>query len=277
LVIDNGQQSNLAAAAIGGLLGHDGRPPEDYYAAGRAELSAYPTAEVQDGVAVHAASDEDGAFTLALGDDRRVRAQRLILATGMDYRYPRLPGMDDRWGNSVFHCPFCHGWEVRGRALGVLARGAVGVYGALNLRSWTDQVTLLTNGTGKVNDEQRRQLAAGGVALDERPIASLNGPGTGLESVTFASGNDLAIGGLLVKTTLYQRSSLARDLGATLTEPDEMLSVEAIKVDPMMRTGVRGLYAAGDAVTSVPPSMAAAVASGLLAGAAAVVEHAAGY
>lgn len=146
----------------------------------------------------------------------------------------------------------------------------------LNLRSWSDRIHLLTNG-GKIGDEQRRQLADGGIMLDERPIAALNGPGSELESVTFTDGGELAIGGLLVKTTLYQRSSLARDLGAELIEPDEMLSVEAIKVNPMMQTGVAGLYPAGDAATDVPPSMAAAVASGHLAGAVAVVGLAAGY
>ncbi len=277
LVVDGGRQSNLVAAGVRGLLGHDGRSPAEYYAAGRAELARYPSVEVRDGEVVRGSADGDGVFTLVLGDGRTERARRVILAMGMDYRYPRLPGMDERWGGSVFHCPFCHGWEVRDRPLGVLASGAVGVHGALNLRSWTDRVTLLTNGDGKVSDEQRRLLADGGVALDERPIAALNGPGAELESVSFSDGGELAIGGLLVKSTLYQRSSLARDLGAELIEPDEMLSVEAIKVNPMTQTGVPGLHAAGDAAASVPPSMASAVASGYLAGAAALVALAAGY
>ncbi|MFF8027427.1 hypothetical protein ACFZDJ_41310 [Streptomyces sp. NPDC007896] len=115
------------------------------------------------------------------------------------------------------------------------------------------------------------------MGLDERPITDLDGPGAELRAAVFADGGELPIGALLVKTTLYQRSSPARDLGASLTEPDEILSVEAIKVDAMSRTGVSGLYAAGDAATSVPPSMAAAMASGYLAGAAAAVQLAAGY
>ncbi|WP_280908658.1 MULTISPECIES: NAD(P)/FAD-dependent oxidoreductase [unclassified Streptomyces] len=276
LVIDAGQQSNLAAAGIGGLLGHDRRPPAEFYASGRAELMAYPSVELCRGEVAHGVKEDDGSFTVTFSDGRRERARSMVLAPGMNYRYPPLPGMNERWGHSVFHCPFCHGWEVRDRPMGVLAEGAVGVHGALNLRAWSDRITLLTNGS-ELSDQHREQLVVGGVGLDERPIAGLDGPGTELRSAVFADGGELPIGALLVKTTLYQRSTLARDLGASLTEPDEMLSVEAIKVDAMTRTGVPGLYAAGDAATSVPPSMAAAMASGYLAGAAAAVQLAAGY
>lgn len=271
LVIDAGRQSNLVASGIGGLLGHDRRPPAEFYAAGRAELMAYPSVELHGGEVAHSAQEEDGSFAVTLSDGRRERAQTMVLAPGMDYRYPRLPGMDERWGGSVFHCPFCHGWEVAGRPMGVLASGAVGVHGALALRGWSERVTLLTNG-GELTDQQREQLAVGRIGLDERPISGFDGPGTELRAAVFAGGGELPIGALLVKTTLYQRSSLARDLGASVTEPDEWLGVEAIKVDAMFQTGVSGLYAAGDAAASIPPSMASAMASGFMAGASAVVQ-----
>lgn len=159
--------------------------------------------------------------------------------------------------------------------MGVLANGAVGVHGALNLRAWTDRITLLTNGAS-LTGEQRDSLSAGGIAWNECPIAVLDGPGTDLRTVQFTDGTVLAVTALLVKSMLYQRSTLARDLGAVLTAPDEMLSVQAVTVDAMCRTAIPGLYAAGDAATSVPPSMAAAIASGYLAGAAATVHTAAG-
>jgi thioredoxin reductase len=277
LVVDAGRQSNLAATGIGGLLGQDRRPPAEFYAAGRSELMAYPSVELHPGEVTHGVRDEaDGGFTVTLEDGRRERARSMILAPGMDYRCPKLPGLDERWGDSVFHCPFCHGWEVRDRPLGVLATGAVGVHGALNLRAWSDRITLLTNGD-ELTGQQREQLSAGGVSLDERPISGFDGPGTGLRAVVFTDGGELPVEAVLVKSVLRQRSTLAHDLGASLTEPDEMLSVEAIKVDAMSRTGVPGLYAAGDAAASVPPSMAAAVASGYLAGASAAVRIAAGY
>jgi thioredoxin reductase len=276
LIVDFGRQSNLAASTIGGLLGYDGRPPADYYAAARAELAAYPSVELSRGEIRQSSRQEDGTYEVTFADGRLEYARTLLLTPGMDYRYPQVPGLAERWGGDVFHCPFCHGWEVRDRPTAVLAPGAVGLHGAMNLRSYTRDITLLTNGS-ELSDVQQAQLAAGGVKWDERPLAGLAGEGSRLSAVTFTDGSDLAVSAMLVKAFLYQRSTLAQDLGATVTMSDENLGVEAIAVDRMFRTGVPGLFAAGDAATSVPPSMAAAVASGYLAGASAAVQIAAGH
>ncbi|MCU7729679.1 NAD(P)/FAD-dependent oxidoreductase [Actinoplanes sp. KI2] len=276
LVVDSGRPSNVVARAIGGLLGHDGRPPLEYYALTRAELAAYPSVELADGEITAADRQPDGTYAVILADGRREQTRTLLLAAGMDYRYPPVPGLAERWGGDVFHCPFCHGWEVRDRPMAVLAAGAVGLHGALNLRAYTDDITLLTNGA-ELSGAQRDQLAAAGVKWNERPLATVEGAGSRLRAVTFADGTELAVSAMLVKAFLHQRSTLARDLGATVSMSDENLGVEAIAVDPMFRTGVPGLFAAGDAATSVPPSMAAAVASGYLAGAGAAVQLAAGY
>jgi thioredoxin reductase len=272
LLVDAGRPSNLVAPAIGGLLGHDGRAPAAYYAAGRAELSRYPSVELREDTIHSAVREEDGTFLLNDG----VRARSVLLATGMDYRIPVLNGLAERFGASAFHCPFCHGWENRDRGLGVLARGAVGVHGALNLRGLSDEVTLLTGGE-ELTTAQRDQLRAGGVAWDERTISGLEGPGRELRAVVFDDGGRRPIEGLLVKAVLHQRSGLAASLGAAVREPDEMLSVQAVEVDPMFRTTIPGLYAAGDTAASVPPSLAAAVSSGYLAAASAAVRLAAGY
>ncbi|MGW4985357.1 NAD(P)/FAD-dependent oxidoreductase [Streptomyces mirabilis] len=273
LVIDAGGQSNLAASSIGS--GSDRRRPSQFYAAGSAALTVYRSVELYRGEVPHGVREDDGSFTVTFSDGRREQAQSMVLATGMDYRHPRLPGMDDRWGSSVFHSPFCHGWDNANRTLGVLGSGAGAVHGALSLRAWSDRITLLTNGS-KLTDEQCEQLEVGEVTWDERPITGLDGPGTELRTAVFDDGDELSINSLLVRTSLHQRSSLARDLGASLTEPDEILDVEAIRVDALSRTGVPGLYAAGDAATSVVPSMAAAAASGHLAGTSAAVRLGAG-
>ena len=163
LLVDAGAQSNRPAHGIGGLLGHDGRPPAELYASGRRELVAYPSVEVRDG-AVTVASSTEGGFTVTLTDGSVELTQRLILATGMDYQIPELPGLAERWGRSVFHCPFCHGWEVRDRPLCVLDSDAVtGVHRALLLTGWSADVTLLTNGPAGLTDEDRDHLVAAGV------------------------------------------------------------------------------------------------------------------
>ena len=264
LVVDAGRPSNLVAHGIGGLLGHDGRPPSDLYVAGRAELAAYPTVEVRAGEVVDGARRE-GGIVLTLADGGREAARRVVLATGMDYRYPDLPGIAERWGRSVFHCPFCHGWEVRDRPLAVLDRGASAVHRALLLRAWTDDVTLLTDGPAALDAGEAERLRASGVAVDERRVAGLRGPGHDLEAVLFADGTELRCGGLLVATTLHQRSDLAARLGAAAAPPGPV-AVDAVAVDDRFESSVAGVAAAGD-LSAQMPSVASAIAAGSTAAA----------
>ena len=269
LVVDAGNQSNRAAHGIGGFLGQDGRPPDAFYAASREELAAYPTVELRSGEVVGGAPDE-GGFVLELAGGTREATRRVLLATGMEYRLPALAGVSERWGRSVFHCPFCHGWEVRDRPLGVLDRGAAGVQRALLLRVWSDDVTLLAGGPAELDgDDDAARLRAAGVAVDERPVAGLRGPDDTLTAIVFADGAERPCGGLLVPVTLHQRSALAEQLGAGAAEPGHV-AADAVEIDARYSTGVPGLFAAGD-VSSQMPSVANAVAAG--AGAAAMVVH----
>jgi thioredoxin reductase len=268
LVVDAGRPSNRFAHGIGGLLGHDRRPPADYYADGRAELAAYPAVELRSGEIVSGERD-DGGFVLALADGIRERARRVLLATGMDYRPPALPGIAERWGRSVFHCPFCHGWEVRDQPLAVLGRGAMAAQRALLLRSWSGEVTVLTDGPSELGPQEGEQLHAAGVDVDERPVAGLRGHGETLSAIVFADGAERPCGGLLVHATLHQRSGLAAQLGAAASEPGP-IAADAVEVDAMFRTTAPGVSAAGD-VSTRAPSVAAAVAAGSMA--AAMVVH----
>jgi thioredoxin reductase len=264
LVVDAGKQSNRHADGIGGLLGHDRRPPSDLYAAGRSELTAYPTVELRAGEVVRG-ERRDGGFVLDLADGSRETTRRVLLATGMDYRFPGLPGAAERWGHSVFHCPFCHGWEHRDEPLGVLDGGPSGAHRALLLRAWSDDVTLLTDGPSDLEADDHDRLALAGVAIDERAVAALEGPGTTLTAVRFTDGSERACGGLLVPTTLRQRSALAEQLGATLAAPGPV-TADAIDVDAMFRTSAPGVSAAGDAAAQMP-SVAIAIAAGSTAAA----------
>jgi thioredoxin reductase len=270
LVVDAGSQSNRPAHGVGGLLGHDGRPPAELYELGRRELAAYPSVALRDGEVVEGTRLDGGGFELRLADGTRERARRVLLATGMDYRPPQLPGIAERWGRSVFHCPFCHGWEVRERPLAVLGSGEDGTRRALLLRAWSDDVTLVTDGPAELREEDARRLAAAGVAVDERPVAGLRGPGDALEAVVFADdGGELPCNGLLVPVTLHQRSPLAQQLGASTAAAG--LAADAVVVAEMgLATAVPGLSAAGD-TTGAMPSVANAVAAG--ATAAAFVVH----
>lgn len=264
LLIDAGEQSNLPAAGIGGLHGHDRRPPAELYEAGRAEIAAYPSVEVRTEEAVRDARCMDEGFELELGDGSSVGSRKLLLASGMEYRPPDLPGLRERWGGAVFHCPFCHGWEVRERRLGVLGGGLKGTQKAILLRAWSEEVTLLTDGEGELGAEERARLDAAAVAIEERPVERLLGAGPELEAVEFRDGSQAKLEGLLVSVSLHQRSDLASRLGVVFAPGP--LSEETIEVDARFETAIDGLYAAGDACAPMP-SVANAVASGSTAAA----------
>jgi thioredoxin reductase len=265
--VDAGDQSNRPSPGVGGLLGHDGRPPAELYALGRRELAGYPSVTVLDGEVVRAAGEQD-AFALELADGTAITARRVVLAIGMAYRQPALGGIAERWGRSVFHCPFCHGWEHRDQPLCALDAEATGVHRGLLLRLWSDDVTLLTDGPATLAPDERERLTSAGVTIDERPVAALRGPGQELEAVVFADGSERACGGLLVAVELHQRSTLAQQLGVTFEPPGPVVA-DAIGVDARRETNVPGVFAAGDASTQLQ-SVAYAIAAGHLAAAMAV-------
>ncbi|MCV7264325.1 NAD(P)/FAD-dependent oxidoreductase [Mycolicibacterium poriferae] len=258
LLIDAGGQSNRAAHGIGGLLGFDGVPPAELYARGRRELERYPSVEVRDGE-VRAAAAGDG-ITLDLADGAGVHIRRLLLATGMRYDYPDLPGLAPLWGRSVFHCPFCHGWEVRDQPLAVLAQGERAVHMATLLRGWSDDVVLLTGGPADLSDDDRARLDIAGIPIDERKVRELDSAAGELHAVVFDDGARLPRSALLVAAELRQRSGLAAQLGVKLVATGPV-SPEAVDVDPLYRTSVPGVFAAGD-VCAQMPQIAAAVAAG---------------
>jgi thioredoxin reductase len=267
LLIDAGAQSNSAAHGIGGLLGHDGRPPAELYAAGRAELASYPTVRALDGD-VATVRRTDGVFDVRLATGQTESARRVLLATGMNYQVQELPGMAGLWGRSVFHCPFCHGFEVADQPLAVLARGERAIHLALLLRTWSQDIVVLTDGPAEFDEDELRRFAAAGVRIDERAVSELQSSDGELAAIRFADGDLLPRRGLLVASTLRQRSTLFEQLGVETAAG--RVAVDAVVVDPLGRTSVPGVFAAGD-VTGQMPQAATAIAAGS-ATAAAIVQ-----
>lgn len=267
LVVDADRQSNRPAHAVGGLLGHDGRAPADLYRLGREELARYPSATVRTG-AVSAGRRLADRFALEVAGAGEARARRVLLAMGMDYEAPEVPGLDPLWGGSVFHCPFCHGWEVRDRALAVLGGGSGGVHRALLLRYWSEDVVLLTDGEAELDGSSRSRLRAAAVEVDDRPVAELLAEGGSLSAVRFEDGGRLERDGLLVAAPMRQRSDLAAQLGAKTASPTPM-AADPLEVDAMGRTTAEGVFAAGDLAGALA-QVSAAIASGAAAAAAIV-------
>jgi hypothetical protein len=198
---------------------HDGRPPAELYELSRKELERYPSVEIRGGE-VLTAERRHGGFEVQLADGTRERAKRMLLAMGMEYRLPPVPGLAELWGSSVFHCPFCRGWEVRDQPLAVLANDERAVHMAILMRGWSDDVVLLTGGSGCLAAGQLAQLSAAGIAVDGRQVVALSaahgessaqGGSSGqgqLSAVVFADGSRLSRQGLLVAVTLRQRCGL---------------------------------------------------------------------
>jgi thioredoxin reductase len=253
LLVDSGAQSNRAAHAVGGLLAQDGTAPGALYTEGREQLAVHPSVVRRDGEVAAIERRDDGTFHARLDGGDEVAARRVLLAMGMQYMPPDLPGVAERWGNAVFHCPFCHGWEARDGALAVLEDGDTGVFRALLLRGWSDDVVLVGS---EIDSAGRAKLEAAGVPVDERPVVAVRDTAT----VVFADGSELPRDGLLVPAPMRQRSGLAEALGL------ELAPAGTIVVDQLGRTSVPGVFAAGDVAGTVQ-MVPAAMGDGARAGA----------
>ncbi len=237
LLLDRDGQSNRAAEHVGGLLGNDGTPPDELYARAREELAAYGTVEMRAAAAVDARAEDDG-FTVELDDDGGTpRARRLVLATGMDYELPDLPDFREHWGRAVFHCPFCHGWEVRDRPLVVCGRGDVAERQSALLAGWSDDVTV----------------------VDPDDVAGLRTEDGALRAVVRHDGSEIPCEGVLVHAPLRRRGTIPESLGLAFTGDGR------VEVDGFGRTSVPGVFAAGDLAVA-PQQVAIALGSGHLAG-----------
>ncbi|SDF61799.1 thioredoxin reductase (NADPH) [Salipiger thiooxidans] len=195
-VLDTGAPRNRFAAASHGFPGQDGHAPQDIRAALRHELAAYPTLSFRDGAAASAAREGDG-FRVAVAKGADITARRLVLAFGVRDSLPDLPGLSERWGATVLHCPYCHGYELNGGPVGVLARGEAALHLAMLLPDW-GQTTLFTQGTLAPTGEQRQSLTARGVTVEETHVAALIGTAPALDGVRLEDGREVALAGLFL-------------------------------------------------------------------------------
>ncbi|MER5470747.1 NAD(P)/FAD-dependent oxidoreductase [Streptomyces sp. NPDC002935] len=246
LVVDAGEPRNAPAAHLQGYLTRDGMPPAEFLAAGRREVEGYGVEIVRDRV-VDVVRDGTGEFDVIVGDGRTVHARRLIVTTGLVDEMPSVPGVAERFGRDVLHCPYCHGWEVRDEAFGVLAGTPMSVHQALMVGQWSKDVTLFlhTVGEDELTDEDLRRLAAAGVAVVPGEVAELVVDGDRLTGVRLTDGSTHDRSVLFVAPRPVPRTGLLDGLGAELREtPFGTYPV----VDPTGLTSVPGVWAAGNAV-----------------------------
>ncbi|MES2464966.1 MAG: NAD(P)/FAD-dependent oxidoreductase [Armatimonadota bacterium] len=261
LVIDAGKPRNRFAKAAHGFMGQDGRTPAEILDTARRQVLAYPTVRITEGEAKHARRIGE-RFQVTLGNGRQLWTRRLILATGVTDHLPEIPGMKELWGRGVMHCPYCHGYEVADRGLAVLGTSEKSAHQALLVRDWSSDVTLLTNGTDTLTDEDRERLKQRNVKIVEAPLARLIPRGRELAGVELKDGRTLPLAGLFIAPRCSLTSPLAQELGC---EIEDGASGPVIKTDAFKETTVPGVFAAGDAARPLH-SITFASADGVMAG-----------
>jgi len=262
LVVDAGQRRNRFASSSHGFLTRDGQSPDAIAGEARKQLLAYPTVTWIDGKAVGASGTVD-AFSVETENAGTHDARRLVLATGITDILPDIPGLVERWGKTVFHCPYCHGYELNEGRLGVLATGPQSMHQALMIPEW-GATTFFTNGACSPDAVELAQLAERGVTVENTPVKAVGGRGDGI-SLQLEDGRELELAGLFTAPLAQLASPLAGQLGCALEEGP---LGPIIKTDMMKGTSVDGVYACGDAAR-MAGSVTFAVADGVQAGIAA--------
>ncbi|MEV5981080.1 NAD(P)/FAD-dependent oxidoreductase [Streptomyces sp. NPDC052114] len=243
LVVDAGEPRNAPAAHMQGYLSRDGMPPAEFLGEGRRELERYDVEVVRDRVTA-VSPDADGEFAVGLADGGAVHARRVVLATGVVDELPDVPGVAERWGRDVLHCPYCHGWEVRDEAFGVLAPEPFTSHQALLVTQWSKDVTLFLHTVRDLPDAEWERLAAAGVQVVEGEVAGVEAGADGLTGVRLADGRVFPRSVLFVASKPVLRDGLLSALGAEFREtPVGPYPV----VDETFRTTVPGVWAVGNA------------------------------
>jgi thioredoxin reductase (NADPH) len=217
LVVDAGHPRNAPAAHTHGYLTRDGANPLDLVKIGRPEVLAYG-AHIVDAEVTSARRLPDGSFRVEVSDGTAHRARRLLAATSLVDELPDVPGLRERWGNDVVHCPYCFGWELNDQALGVLATSPTSVAQALQWRQWSATVTFLHHTGPELTDEQREQLAALGIPVVEGEVEAVEAANDRVTGVRLKSGAVVPLEAVVVRPWFASRHELLDELGATAVQ-----------------------------------------------------------
>ncbi|WP_433732215.1 NAD(P)/FAD-dependent oxidoreductase [Nocardia sp. CA-129566] len=265
VVLDAGRPRNAPAEGVHGLLARDGTPPGELLERGRAEVRGYGGQVVGGEVTAVVRDGEGFAVTV---DGRSVRARRLLVTTGLVDELPEVPGLRERWGRDVIHCPYCHGWEVRDQAIGVLGTGPMAVHQALLFRQLSADVSYFAHTNPALTAEQSEQLAARGIRVVDGVVTALRIVDDRLTGVRLGEDTVVARDVVVVGSRMAARAQFLDTLGLRPTEHPAGVG-QYITTDPTGRTDIPGVWAAGN-VTDLMAQVGAAAAAG--AGAAAQIN-----
>ncbi len=258
LLAASGPTRNARAEAAHNVFTRDGTPPGELTRIGREQLAPYDVT-VREARVEHVERGPTGfRATFDRGPD--VLARRILLAIGVRDVLPEVPGFAELWGTGVFHCPYCHGWEVSGEPLALYGQGDKALHLVRLLRGWTDDLVLFTDGPSGLSTEERASIERSGVRIHEEPLERLVASGEHLAAVVLEDGERIERSGLFIAPQQELASDLPHRLGCPLTPHGR------IQADAAGRTPVQGVFVAGDAGPG-HQSVPTAAATGALAGA----------
>ena len=240
LVCDTGQYRNTASSTMHGFLTRDGIDPHEFLQSGREQLRPYENVELRS-IEVTGAVHSGKYFEVTFAGGAKTICRKLLIATGVVDDLPPVEGIEALYGQSVFHCPYCDGWEVRDQPLAIYGRGENGEKLALELTVWSRDLVLCTDGPSDLEDRTIARLKDNGIVVREERIARVEGTDGKLERIIFTNGEALPRKAIFFSTDEHQRSDLAEKLGSRLTHKG------VVNTDDYERTNVPGLYVAGDA------------------------------
>lgn len=242
VVIDSNDPRNAAAARAHGLLGREGVHPLDLLATGREEASSFG-AEIRSARALSVETDKRG-FRVNLDDNETVAARALIVATGVRDEFPQIEGLITRWGRDVVHCPYCHGWEIRDKRIGLIATNPMSALQALLFHQWSKRVRFFTQGL-EFSDSDLRGLAAVGIPVTNQPVTRLIVDDDTIVGVTLDDGARIDVDVIALPTRTVARLDGLQGLGLKSVESPMGVS---LVVDAAGHTSVPGIWGAGNVV-----------------------------
>lgn len=252
LVCDSGTPRSWASTALHAFPTRDGVPPGEFRKLARAELRRYPQVVFRRGEVQSARRESGSGFLLRTADGKRIRGRKLLIATGVFDRLPRIPGIADYFGRSVFQCPYCDGWEHRSQAVAVYGKGRRGFEMARAMTAWTRDIVLCSDGPSRLRASQRSELRKNGIDVREARIAGLVGERGKLRALDFKGGQTLRRQALFFDTPVADQSPLARSLGCQFNRRG------GVRCGRYEATSVPGVFVAGNIIKDVQLAIVAA-------------------
>ncbi|OCK52596.1 pyridine nucleotide-disulfide oxidoreductase [Chryseobacterium sp. CBo1] len=259
LVIDSGKPCNEQTPHSHNFLTQDGKTPKEIAFLAKKQVKEYETVSFFHGKAINAKITENG-FEIHTENGETFSSKKIIIATGITNEIPNVKGFAECWGISLIHCPYCHGYEYKGRKTGIIANGDKAVHIASLVKNLTEDVTIITRGEASFTDEQKEKLAKNNIQIIESEISELKHQNGMIESVIFSDGKDVNFEAVYAALPFHQHSEIPEQLGCEFTD------FRHIKTDQFQKTNIPGVFVCGDN-SSMMRSVSSAVMTGNVAGA----------